>query len=274
MSSGVKPAKAPEGIKDYSVTVTSVERLSSDIYALRFNSPELAKAKPGQFINVSGWDHSEGPLLRRPFAIAEVNGDEVSMMFRVIGHGTKFLSGMKPGDPLKVLGPLGNSFPLPENNEAAVLLAGGIGFASVLLLTQFIKPEKIAFLAGWKNADEAVYPKQIAEQGARVHTSTDDGSAGFKGNAVQMLEHLGEKLDINRDNAIIYACGPHVMYRPLQELVKKKNWRCYVALEEYMACGYGICQGCVCKAKDPEGNIWHPRVCVEGPIFNLMDIVL
>ncbi len=92
--------------------------------------------------------------------------------------------------------------------------------------------------------------------GVPVNIYTEDGSMGQKGFVTKALEEYD-------DNITVYACGPTPMLKSLKTITKQRNIKAYLSLENPMACGYGVCLGCVVKTKD--GYI---RTCVEGPVLD------
>ncbi len=246
--------------------VEKVIKLENDIYILKLHCPRIAsQTHPGEFVNVKVSD-SIYPLLRRPFSICDVEGDSFYLMFNIFGEGTKMLASKKPGDALDVLGPLGKGFHIDDNFDTAVIAAGGLGAAPFPFLTRLLKDKKniISFIGGRTEKDVITYNL------LNVHTATDDGSAGFKGNVIDLLE---QNIGLLKKGKIkIFGCGPNAMLRALKEFALKYDFNCEVSTECAMACGFGICQGC------PVESTAHPDkyllVCKDGPVFNIKDVVI
>jgi dihydroorotate dehydrogenase electron transfer subunit len=245
--------------------IISQEQQGTDVYSMWIKTENMADyARPGQFISIYSNDRSR--LLPRPISICEVNKSERSLrlVYRVLGSGTKEFSCLKPGDTLRVLGPLGNGFPLKE--KKALLIGGGIGIPPMLELAKELRCEKQIIL-GFR--DEIFLTKELEEQGM-VYVATEDGSVGTKGNVLDIVrEH-------NLDAEIIYACGPTPMLRAIKEYAGEKGIECYLSLEERMACGVGACLACVCKAgsKDRHSNVNNKRICKDGPVFLSTEVEL
>jgi dihydroorotate dehydrogenase electron transfer subunit len=235
--------------------------VAAKTFLLRFNSPEIAaSAQPGQFVNVLAAETGEGPFLRRPFSISRVEDDIIELIFHVVGIGTNLLSRKQLGDWVDVIGPLGQPFHEDAEYDTALLVAGGIGVAPFPFLSNNLlrRGKRIETFLGYRNAGQV-----FTENLKNVRIATDDGSNGFHGNVVQLLE---SSLDQNNYGiAKIFACGPTIMLKALVELAKRKNICCEMSLEGQMACGYGICQGCAVERT--EGTAKYALVCKDGPAF-------
>jgi dihydroorotate dehydrogenase electron transfer subunit len=241
--------------------VQSCKKIATDTFLLRFNSPDIvASAQPGQFVNILTAEIGKGPLLRRPFSISRVEDNIIELIFHVVGIGTNLLSQNQPGDWIDVIGPLGQPFHRDADYGTALLVAGGIGVAPLPFLTNDLLKygKRIETFVGYRNAGQ-VFTKHLQN----VRIATDDGSDGFHGNVVQLLE-----LFLNQNNfqkAKIFACGPTVMLKALTELAKRKSICCELSLEGQMACGIGICQGCAVERTEDTAK--YALVCKDGPAF-------
>ncbi len=245
--------------------VEVVEEIQDGIFLLKVNSAQIAKeAKPGQFCNIKV-SNSLTPLLRRPFSICDVEDDIVSFQFSLVGEGTKILSQKMEGETLNIIGPLGNGFDFSGNFENAIIVAGGIGAAPFPFLTKKLSSDKniISFCGGRTKADIIKYKLD------NIITSTDDGSEGFHGNIVQLLESEISKYD--KVKTKIFACGPNPMLRALSEFTIKTGYECQISTESVMACGFGICQGCNVEGVNSDRFL---LVCKDGPVFNAEDVRL
>lgn len=247
------------------IVVQSLEKLQPNIYLLKALAPQIAsKVKPSQFCNIKV-SETAFPLLRRPFSVCDVDGDSIYFMFDVHGEGTRILSEQKEGDELEVLGPLGNGFNYNKNFDKAVIVAGGIGVATFPYLTRELKGKVdiITFLGG-RNKEYLV--KYGLEN---VLTATDDGSEGYKGTVVDLLEKEKDKF-IN-EKSILFGCGPTPMLKALQRFAIDNDLECQLSTESAMACGFGICQGCpVHSAKEDK----YKLVCKDGPVFEAKEVEL
>jgi dihydroorotate dehydrogenase electron transfer subunit len=187
-------------------------------------------------------------------------------MFNVLGEGTKSLARKHHGDKLDILGPLGNGFNYDSKYETAVIVAGGLGAAPFpYLIRKIWKNRKVlSFIGGKSFRDVITYGMN------NILTSTDDGSLGFKGNVVELLNENIQLL--NSKNIKVFGCGPNVMLKSLSRFCEINNFDCEISTECAMACGFGICQGCpVESTKDKDKYL---LVCKDGPVFNIKDVIL
>jgi dihydroorotate dehydrogenase electron transfer subunit len=241
--------------------VKSCHAVAAKTFLLRFTSPEIADAaQPGQFVNVLAAEVGEDPLLRRPFSISRIEKDIIELIFHAVGIGTNLLSRKKLGDRIDVIGPLGQPFHGNAEYDTALLVAGGIGVAPFPFLTNVLlkRGKRIETFVGYRNAAQI-----FTEHLQNVHLATDDGSDGFHGNVVNLLE--SSLVQNNFGKVKIFACGPTIMLKAVSELAKQKNFCCEMLLEGQMACGFGICQGCAVERTD--GAAKYALVCKEGPAF-------
>lgn len=243
--------------------VVSQESIAADIYSMWIQTEAIAKeAVPGQFISVYTKDNSK--LLPRPISLCEIDREkgQLRIVYRVTGEGTgtEMFSRLNAGDPIDIMGPLGNGFPLAAaEGKRAFLIGGGIGIPPMLELAKQLPAEK-QMIMGYR--DELFLDEELQKNGS-LFIATEDGSAGTKGNV----------LDAIRENAltadIIFACGPAPMLRALKQYAQEQKIPCYVSLEERMACGIGACLACVCQTKeiDHHSNVHNTRICKDGPVF-------
>ena len=246
--------------------VVETKQVQKNIFVQQIHSPEIARIiRPGQFLNIRVSERFS-PLLRRPFSICDVEGENIYLMFNIMGEGTKMLAKKKSGELVDILGPLGNGFNLNDDYDTAILVAGGLGSAPFPFVTRILKNKKnISSFVGGRSIDDVItYGLQNCK------TSTDDGSTGFKGNVVELLQNNLE--NIKSIKSKIFACGPNAMLRSLKIFCVENNLNCEVSTESAMACGFGICQGCPIESTSKSDK--YLLVCKDGPVFNIKDIVL
>lgn len=221
---------------------------------------------PGQFYMLHS-NSTYDPLLKRPFSIFKHEDNSLKFLYRIRGKGTICLSNLRDGDIIEVIGPLGNSYPEPEGDFIAI--AGGVGIASLLPLLDKRKNTGYLFY-GARSKDELVMLSEAGALSKEVFVATDDGSEGRKGVITELLKSFLNNLksEISNFKLPIYACGPKPMLKELSEIAHASGMKCYVSLEEHMACGVGACLGCVVKTVSG-----YRRVCKEGPVFDIKDIV-
>ena len=251
-------------MKDYIATIVTNEQIAENINAVTFDIGEEARVRAGQFGNIAvGGTH----LLRRPIAICKAEKNLITFCYQIKGEGTKELKNMGAGTRLNVLMPLGNGFFVEEKEKKVALVGGGVGtFPLISVLREYSATKEISAYIGYRNKG-AVCGVEEFEKAAKFVAVTDDGSYGEKMNAVQAFE-----ADLKKGNRpdVVLACGPTPMLRALKSLVEKENLNAYVSLEERMGCGFGACVVCVCDLTNGK----KARVCKDGPVFNVNDVII
>lgn len=226
---------------------------------------ELPDLKPGQFAEVRV-DDLQDAFLRRPFSIHDVDYENrtIKLLIQKVGAGTYQLDNTNAGDFINLIYPLGKGFTLPNLDQKPLLVGGGCGVAPLLFLSKYLHEYLIEHdvLIGGRNSDYLLEVEEY-KQYAKVHTITEDGSAGEKG---LIIKHSVLHQDNNRFGKI-YTCGPDAMMKAIAKYARKRDIDCEVSLENTMACGIGACLTCVVKTKD--GN---QCVCTEGPVFNTREL--
>lgn len=230
-------------------------------------------------------DKGIAPLLKRPFSMYRVFGKDFQILYRVVGKATAILKDKKVGDTIEVMGPLGNGFPKLKPKTTPIFVAGGLGVAPLFSLAELIIQQsqipprpplskgrwgdfKPLFFLGAKNKKELLCVNELKTIGVNPIIATDDGSVGEKGTVVDILNNFLTSHFSLPTSQLIFACGPKPMLRELSFLSKKLKIDAYGAFEENMACGIGACLGCVIKTVNG-----YKRVCKEGPVFPLGEIV-
>lgn len=264
--------------------VVSQERASSRYFHLQLRSPEVARrARPGQFVMLSclaETDAGTDPLLPRPLAILDANPDtdQFGLLYFIAGRGTERLN-RAAGAPstngrpsFRVIGPLGNGFDAIEGVDAHICVGGGSGVAPLVFFFRRMmgssETSRYLVLAA-RSSDQLARRELVDVQGVHLVEATDDGTAGFKGNAVEALRDL---LDgpMRGIRAGIYAAGPEPMMVGAAKLARERGLPCRVSLEERMACGVGVCRACVVDGvtRHPKTGLKRRCVCQDGPVFD------
>ena len=270
--------------------------------------------EPGQVFDIHG-SELMGPLamLRRPFSLAGrrdvAGGVELEIMHRIVGVGTRWMSQLKPGDTLHLLGPLGNHFEPPGAHEVAILIGGGVGIPPMLYLAEALAGRRAIAFCGALNRDllpltvtadsppptaEAIEPlyniDEFARHGIPAIITTDDGSYGFHGLVTTALERYLDRFFppvpasprprvpvSSPSSPILYTCGPEPMMKRVAMIAAARNIPCQISVERAMACGMGTCQSCVIRVKRPTANGHKPWVyklaCTDGPVFRADDLL-
>ena len=255
---------------EHKLEVISSDQVAMGLFRIVFQSPELAyESKPGQFLMVDcniGQNSNENLFLRRPLAVhrVDVRKDQISILFQVVGKGTLALSQATAGDLIDVIGPLGKPIEIDSSVENIVFVSGGLGIASLTSLIDVAVERnlKVTLLAGARNSYR-LYPSQLLPSGVTEMTATDDGSAGIRAPVTHLVSQVQENTDI------IYACGPLPMLKALSEMAVDGILTVSTIglLESQMACGLGICKGCVVDT-----DLGDKLICLDGPAFDLREI--
>jgi dihydroorotate dehydrogenase electron transfer subunit len=249
--------------------VVIVEQLRTKIYALSFRSTYITdRTQPGQFVNIKVAP-GQFPLLRRPFSIADIDGDIATIIFDVVGEGTHLLSQKSCGDTIDVLGPLGKGFTLADPVDTAILVGGGLGMAPLPLLAKRLRERGVSNVHTFLGARTANLIVNYKFSDIRI--ATDDGSEGVKGTVVELLDMFLAAKRLTTD-IFVFGCGPNRMLESLKNLLRMRNIRGEASLECVMACGIGICQGCPVETEG--GAQKYKLVCKDGPVFDLQSVII
>ena len=255
--------------------------VASSHFLLTIRLPlSFATPIPGQFVMIHDPDRGE-PLLPRPISVygfqREAGHAVLNLLCRVAGRGTSLFSRMNRGGALAVLGPLGCGFTIDPDVRQLLLVAGGVGVAPLAFLLQegslpkshSGKREVTAYLGAGKA--ELLTGLNRFQGFCDLRTATDDGSCGYHGPVTGLL--AVDLAGYDAKSTLILACGPGAMIRSLALLLRDTRIRCQVSLEERMACGVGACLGCVVAIKEGEGRTGYRRICHDGPVFDIGEIL-
>ena len=256
---------------------------------LVLKGPIAKTAKAGQFVAVQVQDSSIpsfDPLLRRPISLAEISPDqdEITLLYRVQGRGTKILARARCGERLSVMGPLGKGFSLPEVGELW-LVAGGIGIFPLYALAQSALAQGLIVRLFWGGENESFLKsaglRTWQALGISIYPSTLDGTLGDKGLVTEQVQGrlsqlFGQTKQANHSSTgqiSVATCGPKKMMQAVTELCMNFAVPVQVSLEEHMGCAVGACLGCVCNLIDEAGTLSHRKVCQDGPVFRGEEVV-
>jgi len=256
------------------VPIIRLRHLSRDYYTIRLGPWSRARyCRPGQFVHL-GLPQCD-VYFRRAMSIASVDVDraEFEIIFKVFGRGTKALARYRRGDSLDVLGPLGEPFRPPRKTETCIMVGGGVGFPPLFYLASWLvargrDPKSIEFFYGGRTAGEIVERSRIRRLGVRFHPVTDDGTFGVKGLVTEAVEQFLATQAIKHPR--LFVCGPDAMLKAADSMARRFGWPGQVSLEAPMPCGFGVCLGCVVPLR--AGG--HARVCCEGPVFEIGEVLL
>ncbi len=208
----------------------------------------------GQFVNIK----IEGLFLRRPISVCDLEGDTLTIIYKVVGKGTEALSKMQSGS-LDLLTGLGNGYDLSLSGESPVLIGGGVGVPPMYLLAKSLiaQGKKPTVILGFNTKDEIFYEQEFKDLGLQVIVTTVDGSYGVKGFVTDALKDI--------EYTYFYTCGPEPMLKAIYKATKTSG---QMSFEERMGCGFGACMGCSCKTI--AGN---KRICKEGPVMQKEELL-
>jgi dihydroorotate dehydrogenase electron transfer subunit len=256
-------------MKQIKTTVTSNIEAVPETRLMWLEAPGLTgEARPGQFVMARCGGNT---VLPRPFSIHRADGDQLALLFNVVGKGTARLAELKKSDTLDIFGPLGNGYTINPESKNLLLVAGGMGIAPLYFLAETAAGDgrKVTIISGARSGDcllPVTPPQRLYDRGMQpadfnVVCATDDGSEGFKGLATQLIPHYLKGIDQ------IFACGPVAMYRTMAQMPELKNIPVQLSLEIVMGCGIGICYGCTIRTKNG-----LKQVCKDGPVFEMGEV--
>jgi dihydroorotate dehydrogenase electron transfer subunit len=252
--------------------VRSRRDLGGGTFAVEVDGP-LPQTLPGQFYMLR--TEKRWPVqLPRPFSLYDraADGSWGSFLIKPIGEGTRALCDVAPREGIVLNGPLGQ--PFPADVVDPVCVAGGVGLAPFLLQARQAKAKgrELRLLFGGRTRD-ALAGIDDFDGLARVSASTDDGSSGFRGLVTELLAHMAASGDVKAGD-VVFCCGPDPMMHAVAALCERLALRCFLCLETYMACGYGVCNGCTVAVKGPRFGGWpFSRTCLEGPVYETCELV-
>lgn len=236
------------------------ELMGERAYRLRFNV-DWPSYDPGQFVMVEV--PGSEVFLRRPFGIARLSDGVAEICYKVVGRGTGALTHARVGADINITGPCGKGFEMPADARTAVLVAGGYGIGPFMGLIEGAKCETVVYY-GAKTKGNFLYLEELKGLGVKAVLTTEDGSGGEKGMVTELVAR-----DIGSiEKPSLFACGPHGLLAAVARLGISKKVPTQVSTEEYMACGIGVCMGCVTKNVD--GG--YVRTCKDGPVFDAKDL--
>ena len=228
--------------------------LTDNVYRMVLQGDTSAITAPGQFVNIQ----LDGLFLRRPISVCDVHGDLLTIIYKVVGKGTRQMSKMTQGK-LDVLTGLGNGYDLSTAGDRPVLIGGGVGVPPMYLLAkELIKQgREVQVILGFNTKEEVFYEDQFKALGAAVTVTTVDGSYGIKGFVTDALK--------NMQYTYFYTCGPEPMLKAVYQASATSG---QMSFEKRMGCGFGACMGCSCKT-----ITGYKRICKEGPVMRKEEIL-
>ncbi len=276
--------------------VVSNKKITENCWRVVVDCPQIAsEVNPGQFVHIKV-RRENAPLFRRPFSVfrrVPLKGNRlgIEIVYKVIGMGTRVMTGVRRGDALDIIGPLGHGFELDRSKSTHVVVGGGTGAACLFLLSEEISraglPLKV--LLGADTKASVLARKEYTALKGEVMVSTDDGTSGFHGFVTQMLDRRLQEGKISTD-CMVYSSGPEPMLKALASVCQKYHIPAQVSVERHMMCGIGACLACVCKV-DPsriskkrdlksshlqsvsDQEFGYALVCKDGPVFDIDEVI-
>lgn len=229
--------------------IQSNEALTPEVYRMVLSGDASAITQPGQFVEIA----LPGKFLRRPISVSDWTENRLTLIYKVVGHGTEQMAGLSAGTRLDLLTGLGNGYNTSLSGDAPVLVGGGVGVPPLYGLCKKLLEEgkKPRMILGFNRESEIFLKQEFEALGVPTHIATADGSVGTHGFVTDVLKTL--------DYSYFYSCGPLPMFRAMEAVVTTSG---QYSLEERMGCGFGACMGCSIQTKSGA-----KRVCKDGPVF-------
>lgn len=241
-------------MKDLIFTIETNKKIAKNTYEMVLLG-DTTDIKCGQFVNIK----LDGFYLRRPISVCDVEGNKLTIIYKVVGAGTEAMAEMGEGTQLLTLTGLGNGYNTEKSGDKPLLVGGGAGVPPMYKLCRELvaQGKKPSVILGFNTADEVFYEDKFKALGATVIVATADGSYGVKGFVTDAFDMV--------DYTYFYTCGPEPM---LKAVYNKSTTSGQFSFEERMGCGFGACMGCSCKTK--YGN---KRICKDGPVLEKEEII-
>jgi len=235
--------------------VLSNENIAKSVYKMILCGDMAEIKRPGQFVNIK----LDGLYLRRPISVCDVNGQNLTIIYKVVGEGTEMMSKMTGGEKLDTLMGLGNGFDISKSGEHPLLIGGGVGTPPMYYLAEKLieKGAKPTVVIGFNSKEDVILENEFKSMGIETYVTTANGSYGVKGFVTDAMSSL--------DYTYFYTCGPEPMLRAVYKATKTEG---EMSFEERMGCGFGACMGCTCRTK--YGN---KRICKDGPVLEKAEVI-
>ena len=236
-------------------TVQENTKIAASVYKMVLLGDTSAITAPGQFVNL----RLDGEFLRRPISVCDVDGDTLTLIYKVVGEGTEKMSGYQAGKEIDLLSGLGNGYDTQKSGNRPLLLGGGVGVPPLYLLCKRLVAEgkTSTVILGFNSAPDVFYEDEFKALGAKVLVTTADGTYGIKGFVTDAMKGV--------DYTHFYTCGPEPMLKAVHGATVTDG---QLSFEERMGCGFGACMGCSCKTLTG-----YKRICKEGPVMAKGDIL-
>ena len=241
-------------MKDIIFTVKSNKQIARNTYEMRLIG-DTEGIRAGQFVNLK----LDGFYLRRPISVCDLDGDCLTIIYKVVGKGTEAMSRMTGGEKILTLTGLGNGYDTASSGERPLLIGGGAGIPPMYLLCKQLIAEgkTCSVILGFGSSDEIFYEEEFKALGADVTVTTVDGSYGTRGFVTNAMDKYSY--------TYFYTCGPEPMLKAVYDASSTSG---QFSFEERMGCGFGACMGCSCETK-----YGKKRICKDGPVLEKEEII-
>ena len=241
-------------MKDSIFTIKKNQEIAPKTYQMILEGDCSLITAPGQFVNI----HLDGFYLRRPISVCDLNGNTLTLIYKVVGKGTENMAQSKEGETLRLLTGLGNGYDLTCSGQKPLLIGGGAGVPPMYLLAKRLCSEgkDVQVILGFNTKEEIFYEDRFRDLGCQVTVTTADGSYGVKGFVTDALPE---------DYSHVYTCGPEPMLKAVYRSILTGG---QFSFEERMGCGFGACMGCSCKTLTG-----YKRICKDGPVLRKEEIL-
>ena len=235
--------------------ITENRPLTKNVFLMRLSGDTSDITSPGQFVNLK----LDGFFLRRPISVCDSCEGVLTLIYKVVGQGTEYMSKMPVGEKIDILTGLGNGYDTSVSGDSPLLVGGGVGVPPLYKLAKELRADgkNVTVILGFNTKDEIFWEKEFEALGATVIVATVDGSYGTRGFVTDAMKGLSY--------TYFYSCGPEPMLKALYRAAESDG---EMSFEERMGCGFGACMGCSCKTVT--GN---KRICKEGPVLKKEDII-
>lgn len=191
--------------------ITSNEKIARDIFKMTLAGDTSAITAPGQFVNIK----LDGFFLRRPISVCDCVEENLTLIYKTVGHGTEQMSRMENGDELDLLTGLGNGYNTKKSGGSPLLVGGGVGVPPMYMLCRELISEgkNVTVVLGFNSKDDVFYENEFRALGADVHIATADGTYGIKGFVTDVIKDM--------QYTFFYTCGPEPMFRAMHKIMKR-----------------------------------------------------
>jgi dihydroorotate dehydrogenase electron transfer subunit len=239
---------------------------------LRCPAPLARDTAAGQFYQLAcPVSEAEQPFLRRPMSVYGIGpqDDRIDFLYHVKGVGTRSLERLRPGGTLQAIGPLGKGFAFSARWKRVLLVARGVGLATMAPLVPLAAGAGVGITALLSAREPADLMREQFLRGASAEVYAVFDSDGSS--SVERVETLLEQVLDRQVPDMVYTCGSNRLLFLLQRILVERGLRGEVALEQQMACAMGVCLSCV-RLFDEGGEKVFRRVCCEGPVFPIATV--